>query len=235
MKDNLLAGNLFDKAIEWYMSGDKGKKAAALDLFPEDMLKREIENFKKRNKKERLLTRDEELQQVLKKAKKEFPIGTLIWSDEGTDSCPNLVVGEPYIGSTKYGSHIPYGKYENSDEEDVRRTVLVHTVRIYRSDIESDEPKWYRSIVGLENILIQMDKPLENRYPQKKSFYVNLDEYHMSEKNVKELETNHIKSKVSELTEELKKCSEKLTFWEGYDPDSLTKEKINKMVEEYKW
>lgn len=27
--------NLFDLAMSWYMSGDSGKKVAALDLFPE--------------------------------------------------------------------------------------------------------------------------------------------------------------------------------------------------------
>jgi hypothetical protein len=84
-KKNELETNLFDKVMEWYQSGDKGKREAALDLFPEDMLKKEIEGFKKRNKQERLKTREEQLHQRLKEAKKMFPIGTLIRSDDGTD------------------------------------------------------------------------------------------------------------------------------------------------------
>lgn len=44
--------NLFDVAMSWYMSGDSGKKAAALDLFPEEMLIKEIEAYRKRDKKE---------------------------------------------------------------------------------------------------------------------------------------------------------------------------------------
>ena len=106
-KKNELNTNLFDKAMEWYQSGDKGKREAALELFPEDMLEREIDDFKKRNYKEFMKTREEQLRRRLEDAKKIFPMGSLIWSDEGTDNCPNIIVGEPYIGDTQYGSHIP--------------------------------------------------------------------------------------------------------------------------------
>ena len=33
-------------AIGWYRSGDSGKKEAALDLFPEEMLEKEIEAYR---------------------------------------------------------------------------------------------------------------------------------------------------------------------------------------------
>ena len=46
--------NLFDLAMGWYRSGDSGKKEAALDLFPEDMLKKETDAYRKRDKEERI-------------------------------------------------------------------------------------------------------------------------------------------------------------------------------------
>ena len=234
-KKNELETNLFDKAMEWYQSGDKGKREAALELFPEDMLKREIEGFKKRNKQERLKERDLDLERRLSLAKKMFPIGTLIWSDEGTDSCPNLIVSEPYIGNTKYGSHIPYGIYEYSDEKEVQKTILVHTVRIYRSEIESDHPEWYKSVVGLEMLMDNMKKPLDQRYPTKESYFIELDEYHKSEGNKRDNNLNNLKKSISEYEEKLQKLKKDLSTWENYDPNSLTKEKINKIIEKYKW
>jgi hypothetical protein len=234
-KKNELETNLFDKAMEWYQSGDKGKREAALELFPEDMLKKEIEGFKKRNKQERLKERDLDLERKLSSAKKMFPIGTLIWSDEGTDSCPNLIVSEPYIGNTKYGTHIPYGIYEYSDEKEVKKTILVHTVRIYRSEIESDHPEWYRSVVGLERLMDNMEKPLDQRYPVKGSYFIELDEYHKSEEVERNNYLNNLKESISEYEEKLQKFKKDLSTWESYDPNSLTKEKINEIVEKYKW
>lgn len=234
-KKNELETNLFDKAMEWYQSGDSGKKQAALELFPEDMLKKEIEGFKKRNKQERLKERDLDLERRLSLAKKMFPIGNLIWSDEGTDSCPNLIVSEPYIGNTKYGSHIPYGIYEYSDEKEVQKTILVHTVRIYRSEIESDHPEWYKSVVGLEMLMDNMKKPLDQRYPTKESYFIELDEYHKSEGIERDNKLNNLKKSISEYEEKLQKLKKDLSTWEEYDPNSLTKEKINEIVEKYKW
>ena len=234
-KKNELETNLFDKAMEWYQSGDSGKKEAALDLFPEDMLKREIESFKKRNKQERLKTREEQLHQRLEEAKKMFPIGTLIWSDDGTDSCPNIVVGEPYIGNTEYGSHIPYGIYEYTDKREEQKTILVHTVRIYRSEIESDNPKWYRSVVGLEMLMDNMKKPFSQRYPAKESYFVELEEYYKSENEERNNNLNNLKKSIATYEEKLQEFKKDLSEWENYDPNSLTKEKINEIVEKYKW
>jgi hypothetical protein len=164
-----------------------------------------------------------------------FPIGTLIWSDEGTDSCPNIVVGEPYIGNTKYGSHIPYGIYEYSDEKEVQKTILVHTVRIYRSEIESDHPEWYKSVVGLEMLMDNMKKPLDQRYPTKESYFIELDEYHKSEGIERDNNLNNLRKSISEYEEKLQKLKKDLSTWENYDPNSLTKKKINEIVEKYKW
>lgn len=231
MKNN---ENLFDLAIGWYRSGEPGRKAAALDLFPESMLEKEIEAYKKRDKKERMKTREQELEVCLEKAKSLFPVGTLIISDDGTDHCPNLIVGEPYIGNTKYNSHIPYGIYEYSDKEEEQKTILVHTIRIYLGS-EEDGPKWYRSIVGLEKLMINMDKPLDERYPKVDSYFIKLDDYCKSETEKKKKNIQDIKSEISELNEKIDRYSKDLSTWENYDPDSLTKEKIKEMVNKYKW
>ena len=234
-KKNELEINLFDKAMEWYQSKEKGKMEAALELFPEEMLEREIEDFKKRNYKEKMKTREEQLQKYLKDAKKMFPIGSLIWSDEGTDHCPNIVVSEPYIGDTTYGSHIPDNIYSYEIPYGERKTILVRTIRIYRSDIVGNELKYAKGIVGLEKLMVNMEKPFHKRYPCKESYFVNLEEYYKSENEEKNNNLSNLKKSISSYEEKIKELKTDLSEWENYDPNSLTKEKINEIVEKYKW
>ena len=234
-KKNELNTNLFDKAMEWYQSGDKGKREAALELFPEDMLEREIDDFKKRNYKEFMKTREEQLRRRLEDAKKIFPMGSLIWSDEGTDNCPNIIVGEPYIGDTQYGSHIPDNIYSYEIPYGERKTVLVHTIRISRSDIVGNDLKYAKGIVGLEKLMVNMEKPFLKRYPCKESYFIKLEEYYKSENEEKNNNLNNLKKSISTCEERIQELKTTLSEWENYDPNSLTKEKINKLVEKYKW
>ena len=233
-KKSELEGNLFDKAMEWYQSGDRGKREAALELFPEDLLESEIENYKKRNKKERQKTREEELNNVLAKCKKMFPIGSIIWSDEGTDNCPNIVVGEPFIGNTKWSGHIPYGKYECSVDDEEKKTVLVKTLRIFRDEITEESYKWAKSTVGLEKLLINQAKPIDQRYPRR-DLFVDLDKYKNERKMERESQIERLKDKIKRYHEDMDELQNQLDAWEAYDPYGLTKEKIQQLIDKWKW
>ena len=234
-KKSELETNLFDKAMEWYQSGDRGKKEAAMELFPESLLESEIENYKKRNKKERLKLRDETLKQMLERAKKTFPIGSLIWSDDGCEDYPHLVVGEPYIGTTKYNTHIPDDVYHYWEDDNVeRKTVLVHTIRLSHGEVSGNCEKWGRGIVGLERLLINSDKPEGKRYPDRPLF-VDLKKYYVSEKNERNKKIESLREKIGRWQKEIDDWSKELSEWEDYDPENLTKDKLKEILNKWKW
>lgn len=234
-KKNELETNLFDKAMEWYQSGDSGKKEAAMELFPESLLKSEIENYKKRNKQERLKLRDETLKQMLERAKKTFPIGSLIWSDDSCEHLLHLVVGEPYIGSTTYNTHIPDGVYHYWEDDDVeRKTVLVHTIRLYHGEVDGNCEKWGRGIVGLEKLLINSDKPEGKRYPDRPLF-VDLKKYYVSEKDERDKKIESLRENINRWQKEIDTWSKELSDWEDYDPENLTKDKLKEILDKWKW
>lgn len=224
--------NLFDLAMGWYRSGDPGKKEAALELFPEDMLEREIENFKKRDQNERLKTRESELYLLLDCAKKMFPVGTIVWSDDGSDYCPNIIVSEPYIGTTEYGSHVPDGKYQYYDDWNLRKTILAKTIRINWSDVI--DSKDMKSIVGLEKIIIETDSG-NFKYNRKNGYFITPEEYHKLETVERDNQISNLKNSISQYEEKLQEFKKDLSAWENYDPNSLTEEKIKEMVNKYKW
>ena len=155
-KDRKKGPTLFERAIEWYDSNDCGKQQAALELFPEKQLKAALEDYRKKKKRERKSEREEELKSKLERCKKMFPLGLLIWSDDGTDKCPNVVVSEPYIGESDY--HCYLHSYYFSDD---KRTILVDTVRLC-----IDGPLWPKTkhVVCLENVLHYMDLPKDNSF-----------------------------------------------------------------------
>lgn len=233
-KKSELEGNLFDKAMEWYQSGDRGKREAALELFPEDMLKNEIDNYRKRNKVERLKLRDVELEKSLEDAKKMFPVGTIIWSDDGTDTCPNIIVGEPYIGNTKYGTHIPYEKYHYFEDKDVeKKTILVHAIRVSHGSIPGEEI-FRNSVIGLEKIMLEMKKPEQNRYPAK-DFFVDIDSYRNNEAKKKAEEIKNLNDIITRNQKEIDRCKAELAEWMEYNPYAFSVEMIDELVKKWKW
>ena len=70
-----------DKAREWYKKGGELKKIA-LTAFSKKELDENIE-----------LDYDE----LLEKFAKKYPIGTIVWSNDGTDYFPNIIVSKPYL------------------------------------------------------------------------------------------------------------------------------------------
>lgn len=223
---NELETTLFDKAIKWYMSGDSGKKAAALDLFPENMFKSEIENFKKRDKEERYKAREQELQKVLKRCQKLFPAGTIMWSDDGTDECPNILISDPYIGKSEY--HVPWDKYAY-DEKD-RKTVLAKAIRIYHNEPVGKE-KVQAYLIGLEICLDNMDNPSEYH---RNSYVIDLKKYHKDEQEKRERGIQTYTNFIEDKKKQLKDLEKELKEWQDYDPTQLTKKKVEELYKKFK-
>jgi hypothetical protein len=212
--------NLFDLAMGWYRSGDSGKKEAALDLFPEDMLKKEIEAYRKRDKEERVKLREENLQKMLKRCQKLFHIGDLITSDDGTDSLPNLIISEPRIQKVDYLPFCVENSWEYGPND--KYTIVVDTVRLYMN-----EPLHYKSRVCLEALLYYMDKPDED---YKKRGLIDLKEY--TKKQIEETseDLKGLYTQEEGVQNELNKIQESITRLENYDPNELTKEKIQEIL-----
>ena len=219
--------NLFDLAMGWYRSGDSGKKAAALDLFPEEMFKKELEDFKKRDKEEKKKAREQELQEVLEECKKLFPIGTPIWSDDGTDKCVNIVVEEPHITESEY--RVPWGKYDFDEKE--RKTVVARVVRLEYFGNDVIEGGWGKSYAGLEKCLLAMNyKPDEIGY---KNHLINLEDLYTQKTEERNKEIEKLRKKISDAQVELDKYKVDLAELEAWNPKGLTKEKIQEIVKEY--
>lgn len=213
--------NLFDLAMGWYRSGDPGKKAAALDLFPEDMLKKEIEAYRKRDKEERIKLREENLQKMLKRCKKLFHIGDLIQSPDGTDHLPNLIVSEPRIQKVEYLPWCVENSYDYGPDE--RYTIVVDTVRLYMN-----EPLNRKSKVCLEELLYYMDKSKNDKF--RKNGFIDLKEYTKKQIEEKNEELKDLREREQRVQKDLSDIQMDIATLEDYDPNELTKEKIKEIL-----
>ena len=70
-----------DKAREWFKRGGELKEIA-LTAFSENELNEKIEW---------------DYDKLLEKFAKKYPIGTILWSNDGTDNYPNVIVSKPYL------------------------------------------------------------------------------------------------------------------------------------------
>jgi len=220
--------NLFDLAMGWYKSGDSGKKAAALDLFPREMFEKEEEAFKKRDKEEKKKAREQELKDVLAECKKLFPVGTPVWSDDGTDNCVNIVVEEPHIAVSEY--RVPWGKYDFDEKE--RKTVVAKVVRLEYFGNDVIDGKWGISIIGLEKCLEDMKSTKEITYGHK-NHIIDLEELWKKKSAERNKEIKELKENILNCQAELDKYKADLAELEAWNPYDLTKEKIQEIVKNY--
>ena len=216
--------NLFDLAMGWYRSGDSGKKAAALDLFPEDMLKKEVETYRKRDKEERVKLREENLQKMLERCKKLFHIGDLISSDDGTDHLPNLIISEPRIQKVDYLPFCVENSWDYGPDE--KYTIVIDTVRL-----DMNEPLDRKSKVCLEALLYYMDKPDED---YRKRGFIDLEEYTKKQIEERDEELSRLKEKEERYQKDLSDIQMDIAILENYDPNELTKEKIKEILKNVK-
>lgn len=211
---------LLEKALEWYQLHDYYK--AALELFPEEVLKKELETYNKRKYEEKLAARKQELQEVLEQCKEKFPIGTLMWSDEWSDHCPNIVISEPYIGESDW--HMPHDVFGYRCDNGYKMTVLAETVRI------SDGKPFQRDVIGLERCLRNMNRS-DNLC---RNYIINLDEYHKQETEKRNNSIKDSKKNIKRLEDELAKEREYLNELKSYHPLEFTEERIQEIAIEYK-
>ena len=213
--------NLFDLAMGWYRSGDSGKKAAALDLFPEEMLKKEIEEYRKRDKKERIKLREENLQKMLERCKKLFHIGDLIESPDGSDHLPNLIISEPRIQKVEYLPWCVENSYDYGPDE--KYTIVVDTVRLHMN-----EPLDRKSKVCLEALLYYMDKSKNDEY--KKKGFIDLKEYAKKQIKERDEELSRLKEKEERYQRDLSDIQMDITTLENYDPNELTPKRVKEIL-----
>lgn len=218
MKNNK---NLFDLAMGWYRSGDSGKKAAALDLFPEDMLKKEIEAYRKRDKEERIKLREENLQKMLERCKKLFHIGDLIESNDGTDHLPNLIISEPRIQKVEYLPFCVENSWDYGPDE--KYTIVVDTVRLHMN-----EPLNRKSKVCLEALLYYMDKSKDDEF--RKNRFIDLKEYTKKQIEEKNEELKSLKEREQRVQKDLSDIQMDIAVLENYDPNELTYKKIKEIL-----
>lgn len=213
--------NLFDLAMGWYRSGDSGKKAAALDLFPEDMLKKEIEAYRKRDEKEKVKLREENLQKMLERCKKLFHIGDLIQSSDGTDHLPNIIISEPRIQKVEYLPFCVEDSWGYKDSE--RYTIMVDTVRLYMN-----EPLDRKSKVCLEELLYYMDKPKDDEF--RKKGFIDLKEYAKKQIEEKNKELKDLKEREQRTQKDLSDIQMDIAVLEDYDPNELTPKRVKEIL-----
>lgn len=213
--------NLFDLAMGWYRSGDSGKKAAALDLFPEDMLKKEIEAYRKRDEKERIKLREENLQKMLKRCQKLFHIGDLIQSPDGTDHLPNLIISEPRIQKVDFLPFCVEDSWNYGPDE--KYTIVVDTVRLYMN-----KPLNRKSKVCLEALLYYMDKSKDDEF--KKNGFIDPKEYAKKQIEEKNKELKDLRAREQRVQKDLNDIQMDITTLEEYDPNELTSKKIKEIL-----
>ena len=212
--------NLFDLAMGWYRSGDSGKKAAALDLFPEDMLKKEVEAFRRRDKEERVKLREENLQKMLKRCQKLFHIGDLISSDDGTDHLPNLIISDPRIQKVECLPWCVNNSWEYDGYE--KKTIVVDTVRL-----SMNEPLDRKSKVCLEQLLYYMDKPDED---YRKRGFINLEEYTKKQIEERDEELSRLKESEKIYQKKLSDVQMDMAVLEDYNPNELTPKRVKEIL-----
>ncbi len=211
--------NYFDHAVGWYKRGGDFR-VAALELFSKAQLEGELARYEHEKRLERNERREKDLKEALEKCKKMYPIGTLIWSDEGSDHLPNLIVGEPYIGATKYKA--PYGVYEF--DEDNRKTVLAKTLRLRGTQIVDED-------------IVELEKCLADKTPYYHSNHeyhvIDLEKFHEEEEEARRRTIADLKESIERLQRQLEEEKKRLANAEEYNPLALTKESTKQIIKEY--
>ena len=115
-----------DKAREWYKRGGELREIA-LTAFSENELNEKIEW---------------DYDKLLEKFAKKYPIGTIVWSNDGTDNYPNVIVSKPYLKDIKsYWSMYNIKKHIVFDTKRILLTGICSSHIEIRDKCEFDEIK----------------------------------------------------------------------------------------------
>ena len=209
---------LFDKACEWYQKGGDFRTAAC-ELFSKTKLEKGIDAYNEKKKKERLAKREEDLKKVLERCKKKFPIGTLVWSDEGSDRLPNLIISEPYIAETDYRA--PYSAYECGEKN--RKSVFVKTMRLSKCK------PLHKDTVCLEICLEHMDSKSDYC---RRDHIIHFKDFYETETEEKNSKLKWLKDNQKRVQNQLDDINKEINWWESYNPTDLNKESVKEILKE---
>ena len=115
-----------DKAREWYKKGGELKKLA-LTAFSKNEL--DDENI------------EWDYDELLEKFAKKYPIGTIVWSNDGTDEYPNIIVAKPYLKDVEYWSMYNIKKHIVFDTKRILLTGICGSHIVIRDRCEFEEIK----------------------------------------------------------------------------------------------
>lgn len=115
-----------DKAREWYKKGGELKKLA-LTAFSKNEL--DDENI------------EWDYDKLLEKFAKKYPIGTVLWSNDGTDEYPNVIVSKPYLKDVDYWSMYNIKKHIVFDTKRILLTGIRNSHIEIRDKCEFEEIK----------------------------------------------------------------------------------------------
>ena len=114
-----------DKAREWYKRGGELAEIA-LTAFSKKELDENIEW---------------DYDKLLEKFAKKYPIGTIVWSNDGTDYFPNVIVSKPYLKDVEYWSMYNIKKHIVFDTKRILLTGTCSSRIEIRDKREFDEIK----------------------------------------------------------------------------------------------
>ena len=114
-----------DKAREWYKKGGELAEIA-LTAFSKKELDENIEW---------------DYDKLLTEFAKKYPIGTIVWSNDGTDYFPNVIVSKPYLKDVEYWSMYNIKKHIVFDTKRILLTGTCSSRIEIRDKREFDEIK----------------------------------------------------------------------------------------------
>ena len=187
-----------DKAREWYKRGGELAEIA-LTAFSEKELDEKIEW---------------DYDKLLEKFAKKYPIGTILWSNDGTDNYPNVIVSKPYLKDVEYWSMYNIKKHIVFDTKRILLTGICGNRIEIRDRCEFDEikinsyshpegfnyKKWKEQYISQHNRMIEHWTDIIEKYNKDiKNLTQQIFDYKYENDNFDELFENCKKEIMSKL------------------------------------
>ena len=187
-----------DKAREWYKRGGELAEIA-LTAFSKKELDENIEwDYNK----------------LLAEFAKKYPIGTIVWSNDGTDYFPNVIVSKPYLKDVEYWSMYNIKKHIVFDTKRILLTGTCSSRIEIRDKCEFEEikihsyshpegfnyKKWKEKYISEHNRMIEHWTDTIEKYNQEiKNLTQQIFDYKFENDNFDELFENCKKEIMSKL------------------------------------
>lgn len=187
-------------AIEWYNGFDDTLREFAKKAFSEDKLSNGIIG---KNKKH--------VDNIYIECKKMFPIGTLVWSDEGSDKLPHIIMSEPFIDKTVNQSSYHAVTIPMGCPRELHESVYVHTVRFNMDGYKQ------KDIINIEDVLRQhRDKSRFHR-----NMIIDPAEYEKDFKETIIKAINRRQSEIQQYTDKIQNYQDEIAELENMKPAKI--------------